>query len=60
MLCTAPLAAPVSEFRADPAPLVPAFPGSVAAEARPARRNARMSAAVITPQTHRQTLRARP
>ncbi len=65
-LCTAPLAAPVSELSADPAPLapddpeVPEDPGSVAAEARPARRNAKMSAAAIPPQTHRETLRARP
>ena len=65
-LCTALLAAPVSELSADPAPLVPddpgapEDPGSVAAEARPARRNAKMSAAAIPPQTHRETLRARP
>jgi hypothetical protein len=65
-LCTALLAAPVSELTADPAPLaaddpeVPEDPGSVAAEARPARRNAKMSAAAIPPQTHRETLRARP
>ena len=65
-LCTAPLAAPVSELSADPAPLaaddpgVPEDPASVAAEARPARRNAKMSAAAIPPQTHSETLRARP
>jgi len=65
-LCTAPLAAPASEPSADPGPLapddpeVPEDPGSVAAEARPARRNAKMSAAAIPPQTHRETLRARP
>ena len=65
-LCTALLAAPVSELSADPAPLVPddpgapEDPGSVAAEASQARRNAKMSAAAIPPQTHRETLRARP
>jgi hypothetical protein len=59
-LCTAPLAAPVSEPSAEPAPLDAEEPGSVAAEARPARRNAKISAAAIPPQTHRQTLRARP
>jgi hypothetical protein len=59
-LCTAPLAAPVSEPSAEPAPFDAGEPGSVAAEARPARRNAKISAAAIPPQTHRQTLRARP
>ncbi len=65
-LCTAPLAVPVRELSADPAPLapeapgVPDDPGSVAAEARPTRRNAKMSAAAIPPQTHKVTLRARP
>ena len=59
-LCTAPLAAPVRELSADPAPLEPGEPESVAADARPARRNAKISAAEIPPQAHRKTLRARP
>ena len=59
-LCTAPLAAPVSEFSADPAPLVPEEAGFVAADARPARRIAKISAAAIPPQTHKVTLRAQP
>jgi hypothetical protein len=57
---TVSLAVPVSELSADPAPLERDESGFVAAAARPAKRNAKMSAAAIPPQTHKQTLRARP